>query len=136
MIRILCTYRLAGVRVEFTKSRARANRFTEEVELATVEMGRILQFYSFKSQEWLARAATMSPSMMESQAEGHRAYAHRQSAMYLSLRTHCASVWKDIPAYITRMRGIIDNPQLAMPGEFDRSSSARKRTFEGVELDC
>jgi hypothetical protein len=118
------TYRLAGVRIEFTKSRARANRFTEEVELTTVEMGRILQFYSYKSQEWSTRAT-------ESQGEGHRAYAYRQAAMYSSLQTHCATLWKDIPAYIARMQRIVDDPQLAMPGEFDRSTSARNRAFEG-----
>jgi hypothetical protein len=118
------TYCLTGVRIEFTKSRARANCFTEEVELTTVEMGRILRFYSYKSQEWSARAT-------ESKSEGHRAFAHRQAAVYLSLRTRCITLWKDIPAYIARMQSIVDDPQLAVPGEFDRSTSARNRAFEG-----
>jgi hypothetical protein len=63
-------------------------------------------------------------------AEAHQAYAHRQAAMYLNLRAHCATLWKDVPAYIKRMQHIIDNPRLAAPGEFDRSASSRSRTFK------
>jgi hypothetical protein len=121
------TYNLPGVRIEFTKSRARRNRFTEEVELASVEMGRILRFYAYKSQEWLARAKTMATGP---RAEAHQAYAHRQASMYSNLRAHCATLWKDVPAYIKRMQDIIDNPRLAAPGEFDRSASSRGRTFK------
>ena len=117
------TYCLTGVHIEFAKSRAQANRFTEEVELTTVEMGRILRFYAYKSQEWSTRA-------MGSQDEGHRAFAHCHAAMYSSLRTHTMTLWKNVPAYIARMQRIVDDPQLAVPGEFDWSTSARNQAFE------
>jgi len=75
----------------------------------------------------------MWAAMTESRAEAHQAYAHRQASMYLKLRAHCATLWKDIPAYIKRMQNIIKNPQLANPGEFDRSTSSRNQTFKGGE---
>ena len=104
--------------MEFAKSRARANRFTEEVQLAFTEMGRILKFYAHKSEEWLARAETAAD-------EGYWAYAHRQAAMYLSLRTRCIALWQGVPDYVGRMQNIIQNPHLAAPGEFDRSTSLK-----------
>ena len=125
------TYNPTGVRVEFAKSRARCNRFIEEVELASVEMGRVLRFYAYKSQEWLTRAETTTwPAMTGPRAEAHWAYAHRQSSMYSDLRTHCATLWKDVPAYIKRMQDVIEDPQLAAPGEFDRSASSRSQTLD------
>ncbi len=101
--------------MEFAKSRAHANRFTEEVQLAFTKMNRILKFYAHKSEEWLTHAETAAD-------EGYRAYAHRQAAMYLSLWTRCIALWQGVPEYVGRMQNIIQNPHLAAPGEFDPST--------------
>jgi hypothetical protein len=94
------------------------------VELGSEEMTRILKFYAHKAHEWMTRAQTAP-------AEGHQAYAHRQASIYLSLQARCATLWKDIPAYLKRMQDIIADPRLADPGEFDHSTSSRNRTFDG-----
>ena len=111
------------MRIEFAKSRARAARFTEEVELCNEEMARTIRFYQARSQEW-ERRAQMSPD----QAEAHKAYAHRQSSIYDNLRSHCADLWKEVPAHIKRMQMIIENPALAEPGEFDRSTASKGKS--------
>jgi hypothetical protein len=105
----------------------------EEVELGSEEMTSILKFYAYKAQEWTTRGET-TPEMTSSQAEAHKAYAHRQAAMYLSLQAHCATLWRDIPAYIKRMQDIIENPQLADPGEFDGMTSSKNQmvVVEGI----
>ena len=52
-------------------------------------------------------------------AEGLRAYANRQAALYQALARNCLTLWKDIPAHVTRMQAIILDPSLAKPDEFD-----------------
>ncbi|KAF8170553.1 hypothetical protein BJ912DRAFT_933216 [Pholiota molesta] len=103
-----------GVRIEWAKSRARANRFTEEVSLLTEEMMRVQRFFAWKASDWESKADVTAwqsgDSMSEMRAEGLIAYAKRQAGMYL---------WKDVPAYIARMQAIIFDPSLALPGEFD-----------------
>ena len=66
--------------------------------------------------------------MSNPQKEGHCAYAARQAAMFKSLRAKCIELWKDVPAYMTRMTEIMENPELAEPEEFDRSSASQART--------
>ena len=51
-------------------------------------------------------------------AEGLRAYAHRQAALYRALAQNCLTLWQDIPAHVARMQAIILNPDLAKPDEF------------------
>ena len=96
----------------------------EEVELGSEEMTRVLKFYAYKVQEWTTRGET-TPEMTSFQADAQRAYAHRQASMYLSLQARCATLWRDVPAYINRMQDIIRNPQLAGPGEFDGTTSSK-----------
>ena len=56
-------------------------------------------------------------------AEGLRAYAHHQAAMYWALAQNCLALWQDIPAHVTCMQAIILNPSLAKPDEFDGARS-------------
>jgi len=51
-------------------------------------------------------------------AEGLRAYANRQAALYRALAQNCLTLWQDIPAHVTHMQAIISNPSLAKPDEF------------------
>jgi hypothetical protein len=106
----------------------------EEVELGSEEMTRVLKFYAYKAQEWRTRGET-TPEMTSFRAEAHKAYANRQAAIYSSLQTRCATLWRDVPAYIKRMQDIIENPQLADPGEFDGTTSSKNQTFGSGSTD-
>lgn len=122
---------ITGVRIEWSKSRARAHRFTEEVQLLSTEMSRILCFFNFQAEEWERRGRLEKwdvTGMSGPQREGHCAYAARQATMFKGLRAKCIELWKDLPAYMTRMTEIVENPDLAEPGEFDRSSASQART--------
>ena len=118
----LNTDEFKGVRIEWCKSRARASRFTEEVALLVEEMNRVLRFFNWKMQDWLVKGELKSwPGMLSRiRAEGLRAYAHRQAALYRALAQNCFNLWHDIPAHVARMKAIILNPTLAKPDEFDR----------------
>jgi hypothetical protein len=104
------------------------------VQLSGEEMKHILLFFAYKSNEWARRGETTTwLQLSQAQAEAHCAYAHRQASMYSSLHAHCATLWKDIPAYIRRMQDIIKNPRLADPGEFDQSMASKSRIVESEE---
>lgn len=112
-----------GVRIEWSKSRARASRFAEEVCLLAEEMNRVLRFLKWKAEDWQAKSEAKSwPEESQdsrARAEGHRAYAHRQASISDALSRHFRDLWKDLPAHILRMQEIIADPTLAKPGEFD-----------------
>ncbi|KAF8170968.1 hypothetical protein BJ912DRAFT_860833 [Pholiota molesta] len=116
-----------GVRIEWAKSRARADRFTEEVSLLTEEMMRVQRFFAWKANDWDSKGAIVleSSRMPESpmRTEGWIAYAKRQAAMYRALILHFSSLWKDVPAYVARMDAIVNDPSIALPGEFDTTKS-------------
>jgi hypothetical protein len=90
------------------------------VALLVEEMNRVLRFFNWKVQDWLAKEASNSwPGILSKmRAEGLRAYAHRQAALYRALAQNCLTLWQDIPAHVARMQAIILNPDLAKPDEF------------------
>ena len=113
---------ILGTRVEWCKSRARADRFTEEVSLLTEEMLWVLRYLEWKEKDWKAKGDQSARGPMSNmETEGYRAYAERQGAVFRSLRNHFMTLWKDLPAHVSRMQDIIKNPSLALPGEFTGS---------------
>jgi len=89
---------------------------------------RVLRYFSWRSEFWRKRVSTSAwPLMSEARADGHRAYAERQAAMYQNLREHCKELWKDFPSHVLRMQEVIADPSLAKPGEFDGSSASKTR---------
>lgn len=82
------------MRVEWAKSRARRDRWTEEAELVQEEMRRALAYLQWRSQWWIAQAELrnskdISPSLLN----GLRAYAKRQAQLQLDLGVHFARMW-------------------------------------------
>jgi hypothetical protein len=66
-----------GLRVEWLKTRARAERWREELQLLDEEMRRALQYCWWKAQWWKQRADTAT-AQLEYITEGIRAYALEQ----------------------------------------------------------
>ena len=88
-------------------------------------MHRVLRFFNWKVQDWLAKGELIlwTGKLSQMRAEGLRAYANRQAALYRALSQNCLALWQDIPAHVTRMQAIISNPCLAKPDEFDGARS-------------
>ena len=88
-------------------------------------MVRVTRFLTSKASKWEAKADVAGwGAMSDMRTEGYIAYMRRQAGLYLSLQRHFISLWVDVPAHLTRMQQIIENPALAEPGEFDDSTAA------------
>jgi hypothetical protein len=99
-----------GVRMEWCQSRARAHRFTEEVELLTEEMARILRFFQWKENDWKVKGNIMASQQRPAPLlEAYTAYAEHQAAIYVGLGKHFNTLWADLPAHVARMRLLISN---------------------------
>ncbi|KAJ7453514.1 hypothetical protein FB451DRAFT_1565625 [Mycena latifolia] len=96
-----------ALRVEWAKTRARAMRYAEEVELLEEEMRRVLQFLSWRATWWrglmgLRAAMQTDPALRE----GHAAYAERQAQIFEKLHTCFKKLWKDIPTFLEGARAV------------------------------
>ena len=114
------------MRIEWAKVRARANRFTEEVELLGEEMTRAIRFFGFKAAEW--KAQTSKPEWMGAdiaEKEALNGYAEKQAQIYEDIGANCLRKWKGLPEHISRMRDIIQDPSIAQPGEFNSSMASK-----------
>ncbi|KAF9782642.1 hypothetical protein BJ322DRAFT_1022239 [Thelephora terrestris] len=86
-------------RLEWSKARARAARWSKEVLLLREEMRRVLAFLRWKSNDWLRNGDphTISPlTDCPYQLEGLRAYAYRQANVFGDIHDHFLSVWKGL----------------------------------------
>ncbi|KAF9036141.1 hypothetical protein BJ165DRAFT_1533004 [Panaeolus papilionaceus] len=81
------------LQVEWSKSRARAKRATEEVLLLCEEMRRVLAFLKWKAQQWLDFANQCSLEDDSRLKEGMVAYAKRQSILQLELHKKFKGMW-------------------------------------------
>ena len=81
------------LRVEWTTSFARLERWTEEVELLQEEMRRVVTFLEWKSADWLAKVdARQGTSTLDIQS-GIGAYARKQAAVYHDLAVSFVKLW-------------------------------------------
>ncbi|KAG5220403.1 CxC2 domain-containing protein [Salix suchowensis] len=89
-----------ALRIEWCKSRARAQRWQEECVLLQEEMRRVIQFHQSTANQWLTRAN-------EAETEGARAYAWRQQAVRETLLTMCRETWKDVGQFVEMGEGAV-----------------------------
>ena len=82
------------VRVEWTTSFARLERWAEEVELLQEEMWRVVVFLEWKSWDWLARVGARAEGLTPSVQSGLNAYAKKQAAVYHDLAVTFAKLWR------------------------------------------
>ncbi|KAF7364230.1 hypothetical protein MSAN_01082600 [Mycena sanguinolenta] len=92
-----------AVRIEWAKSRARAKRWAEEVDLLEEEMRRVLAFLRWRSGWWRGmvgqRGLPAGP-----QLEGETAYALRQAGIQADMADEFAKEWKDLAVLIRQGR--------------------------------
>ncbi|KAK7055702.1 CxC2 domain-containing protein [Favolaschia claudopus] len=120
-----------ALRIEWAKTRARAHRWTEEVDLLEEEMRRVLQFLEWKAAWWTAlvgqREAVVSDAVLN---EGFTAYAQRQSRIQLDLRARFQENWRDVPAYIQMGR----DSASAIPEEEEDGGEDREHEEEDAPV--
>ncbi|KAJ6578446.1 hypothetical protein B0H19DRAFT_1123179 [Mycena capillaripes] len=93
-----------AVRIEWAKTRARAMRWGEEVDLLEEEMARIIRFLRWRSGWWMERADGRGlPD--GPQREGSTSYALRQASTQAKLADEFVTEWQALPELIQRGRG-------------------------------
>ncbi|OCH90158.1 hypothetical protein OBBRIDRAFT_812834 [Obba rivulosa] len=97
-----------ALRIEWCRSRARADRWNEECNLLKEEMRRTIQFHKWQEIQWLSRAKAVLPTVTPDYVEGLIAFAHRQADIRSSMHKLCEKSWRDVPTYIHL--GISDEP--------------------------
>jgi len=81
------------LRVEWTTSFARLERWTEEVELLQEEMRRVVAFLDWRSRDWLARVEARRGDLTPDIQSGVNAYAEKQAAVHRNLAISFTKLW-------------------------------------------
>ncbi|KAG1788775.1 uncharacterized protein HD556DRAFT_1433970 [Suillus plorans] len=81
-----------GVHIKWCKSRARALQWTEEVELLTEEMERVIWFFHWDAQCWEEQRSQFTGES-PAHTEGLQAYAARQADIRHRLAGHFCVLW-------------------------------------------
>ncbi|KAG6805782.1 hypothetical protein H0H92_014024 [Tricholoma furcatifolium] len=92
-----------NLRIEWCKSKARADRWHEEIRLILAEMSRIKLFFLAMADQWAARTGVQICTGSYDDvatAAGRDAYAASQAAMYRSMSSYCASIWRHVPDFV------------------------------------
>ncbi|KAJ6457468.1 hypothetical protein DFH09DRAFT_1063427 [Mycena vulgaris] len=106
------------LRIEWAKTRARAMRQEEQVDLLEEEMRRVLAFLRYKADWWEGRAAQrprvpldgrtkvgiMCAPAHKAYDEGNVAYARRQALRLHELAALFETKWEDVPGFISMGR--------------------------------
>ncbi|GBE90026.1 hypothetical protein SCP_1800480 [Sparassis crispa] len=85
--------------VEWCNAHARAYRWMEECRQLPEEMCRVISFHGWIARWWLKLIDTI-PARSHEHLEGAIAYAYHQADIRLSMRKHCRSVWRCVPAWL------------------------------------
>lgn len=93
------------IRVEWSKTRARALRWGEEVQLLEEEMRRVLVFLEWRSRWWQAQSHRRSV-LDEELRTALVAYASKQAAIFMRLAAKFAKSWRPLfpsdPVWLSR----------------------------------
>ncbi|KAG1812298.1 hypothetical protein EV424DRAFT_108360 [Suillus variegatus] len=88
-----------ALRIEWCKSRARASRWAEEVELLQEEMRRVAEFL-FWYAAWWEEQAVRRTGLTAAEREGMQGYARHQAAMRRAMRDRFLALWSVIPVLL------------------------------------
>ncbi|KAJ7576448.1 hypothetical protein C8J56DRAFT_800049, partial [Mycena floridula] len=89
---------LDALRIQWLKTRARATRWDEELELLVEEMRRVNEFLHYREKWWVGQGHGVPGNSPES--EGKSAYAFRQAAICQAMRERNSYLWRLIPGWI------------------------------------
>lgn len=112
---MVVTHRMReGVKVEWAKSRARASRYLEEINIVREEMKRTIRFLRWKSAQWRQRGVAKQNHgpLDEEYSNGLLAYAARQAAICEGQATQFLKKWAGVDAMIALAKLECDKPEL------------------------
>ncbi|KAG6827090.1 hypothetical protein H0H92_013247 [Tricholoma furcatifolium] len=116
-----------ALRIEWCKSRSRAMRFSEEVELLTEEMHRVLRYLTYKEAWWRSKAVYASDNTLAPICqEGLVAYASRQASLCSQLHKSFSHSWQKVPMTLTSLYSQLSdhaNRPFTPPSELVRVSN-------------
>jgi hypothetical protein len=84
-----------GMRCEWAKSKARADRWHEDIELSVEEMRRVLWFFDWRKKWWKDQAGQRTCES-EVLRRGLDAYAAKQASIIAALAKSFACLWHPI----------------------------------------
>ncbi|KAJ7033047.1 hypothetical protein C8F04DRAFT_958139, partial [Mycena alexandri] len=123
-----------ALRIEWAKARARALRWTEEIDLLEEEMRRIRQFLVWRSEWWMDQVE--SRGLAETaQLEGETAYALRQAVFHADLCERFATMWVGLPELIRRGREAASNAEETAPSAAGVDESEEEDGEDGEDDD-
>ncbi|KAF8868419.1 hypothetical protein BD779DRAFT_1460905 [Infundibulicybe gibba] len=106
-----------GLRIEWCKSKARADRWREEAELLQEEMRRVRVFFGHRAYMWdrrleyVASGRSLGLFSDPETLEGRVAYAQRQAAQFRAMDDHCGKLWTSVDRYVQTGVGTIAPPE-------------------------
>ena len=80
------------MRIEWAKSKARADCWREEIQLLCEEMRRVIQYFSWKAQWWTIQGSHCGDAQ-EFIHHGAAAYAAKQATMFDNMAKAFAADW-------------------------------------------
>ncbi|OJT14077.1 hypothetical protein TRAPUB_9373 [Trametes pubescens] len=83
----------ASMRVEWARTKARAERWEEEEQLLLEEMRRVIAYCGWKANWWREQADRRGGSVSKAIERGLRAYSAKQAAVWEGLARRSASWW-------------------------------------------
>ncbi|KAF9553123.1 hypothetical protein CPC08DRAFT_646024 [Agrocybe pediades] len=94
-----------SMRIEWCKSKARLDRWVEEVALLKEEKRRVLAFFEHRAKQWdgLVDGNTwMLPGVQYDPVaiSGRCAYAREQANQFRQMREHFLAIWKNVDGYV------------------------------------
>jgi hypothetical protein len=100
------------MRVEWVKSRARAQHHLEEINIVREEMNRTSRFFQWKENIWrLQGTAEREQAVSPEYAEGLRAYAERQAVICQDMCLSFERIWSGVDDMIRQAKAEIADPQ-------------------------
>ena len=94
---------MIDLRIEWCKSKACADRWSEEVGLLREEMRRVVRFLHHRASgwdAWMGQEGYISPWADAATMEGHQAYAHEQAVQFRVMAVWFAHVWRYVDEFI------------------------------------
>ncbi|KAJ7018026.1 hypothetical protein C8F04DRAFT_978149 [Mycena alexandri] len=102
-----------AVRVEWSKARARRDRWVEEVQLLREEMRRVMRFLQWQAAWWEGQREARGKEIQPELAAGVKAYAARQAALHRGIARRFRAGWESSRAAVVRLAVLEDSRILA-----------------------
>ncbi|KAJ7880547.1 hypothetical protein B0H14DRAFT_3767250 [Mycena olivaceomarginata] len=93
-----------SLRIEWARTRAKAMRYAEEVDLLEEEMRCVLQFMDWRADWWMSLVGLRTGMQDKALREGHEAYAVQQAGYMKGIWDRFAAQWKDTAKFIAHAR--------------------------------